>query len=124
MRRPCEGGGTTTCLAIVVFAISCCLPPVCQCTLQENYPAPGRDNGNYAPRARFPRLEENLQSDAPDGLQAEAANDLVSRLVPEVARKVRIVVNRDWRSGYCEIITLTLILIMYTVGHPLSRDIL
>ena len=40
-----------------------------------------------------------MQSDVPDGLQAEAASDLVARLMPpEVARKVRIVVNRDWRS--------------------------
>ena len=40
-----------------------------------------------------------MQSDVPDGLQAEAASDLVARLLPpEVARKVLIVVNRDWRS--------------------------
>ena len=53
------------------------------------------NSGNH--RDRFPMLEENLQSDASDELQAEAASDLLARLLPEVARKVRIVVNRGWR---------------------------
>ena len=48
-------------------------------------------------RDRFPTLEENLQSDASDESQAEAAGDLLTRLVPEVAQKVQIVVNRGWR---------------------------
>ena len=42
-------------------------------------------------------LEENLQSEVSDESQAEAAIDLLTRLLPEVARKVRIVVNRGWR---------------------------
>ena len=48
-------------------------------------------------RDRFPALEENMQSDVSDELQAEAASDLLARLLPEVAHKVQIVVNRRLR---------------------------
>ena len=71
--------------ACALVIISCCLP-LGRCQRQPH---------NYR---RFPTLEGNLQSDTPDALQAAAARDLLSRLVPAaVTRKVGIVVSRGMR---------------------------